>query len=101
MSAVPWKHTRWGLQALVDKIGAFEMWETVPFRNHYGGGLRKVGEKIEVDNVIYSVIEVTPTCALAKETSGKVVKFTTAEGKEVTMKARGKGTIRVSTYRYK
>jgi len=47
------------------------------------------------------VIEVTPTCALAKETSGKVVKFTTAEGKEVTMKTRGKGIIRVSTYRYK
>ena len=101
MSAVPWKHSRWGLQVLMEKIGAFEIWETIPYRNHYGGVMRKVGEQIAVDNVIYSVIEVTPTCALAKETSGKVVKFTTAEGKEVTMKARGKGTIRVSTYRYK
>jgi len=101
MSVATWKHTRWGLQVLMDKIGAFEIWETIPHRNHYGGVMRKVGEQIAVDNVIYSVIEVTPTCALAKETSGRVVKFTTAEGKEVTMKARGKGTIRVGIYRYK
>ena len=101
MSVVPWKHTRWGLQVLMDKIGAFEIWETMPRRNHYGGVMREVGEQIEVDNVIYTVTVITPTCAIAKETSGKVVTFVTAAGKEVTMKARGKGTIRVSTYRYK
>ena len=97
----PYRQTRWGLQVLVEKIGVFEIWQTIPYRNHYGGVMRKVGEQVEVDNVIYTVIKVTPTCALAKETSGKVVKFTTAEGKEVTMKARGKGTIRVGTYKYK
>ena len=97
----PYRQTRWGLQVLMEKIGVFEIWQTIPYRNHYGGVMRKVGEQVEVDNVIYTVIKVTPTCALAKETSGKVVKFTTAEGKEVTMKARGKGTIRVSTYKYK
>tara|TARA_R100000306_G_C4278750_1_gene93971 strand:+ start:174 stop:476 length:303 start_codon:yes stop_codon:yes gene_type:complete len=96
-----WKHSQWGLQVLMDKIGAFEIWETMPHRNHYGGVMRKVGEQIEVDNVIYAVIEVTPTCALAKETGGKVVKFTNAKGEEETKRARGKGIIRVSTYRYK
>jgi hypothetical protein len=85
----------------MEKIGVFEIWQTMPYRNHYGGVMRKVGEQVEVDNVIYTVIKVTPTCALAKETSGRTVKFTTAEGKEVTMKARGKGTIRVGTYKYK
>ena len=97
----PYKQTRWGLQVLLEKIGDFEIWETIPNRNHYGGVMRKVGEQIEVDNVIYTVTVITPTCALAKETSGRVVKFTTADGKEVTMKARGKGTIRVGVYRYK
>lgn len=101
MSSATWKHSRWGLQVLLEKIGAFEIWETIPHRNHYGGVMRKVGEQIEVDNVIYTVTVITPTCALAKETSGRTVKFTTAEGKEVTMKARGKGTIRVGIYRYK
>ena len=55
MSAVPWKHSRWGLQVLMDKVGVFEIWETIPHRNHYGGVMRKVGEQIEVDNVIYTV----------------------------------------------
>jgi len=101
MSVVPWKHSRWGLQVLMEKIGAFEIWETMPYRNHYGGVMRKIGEQIEVDNVIYTVTVITPTCAIAKETSGNVITFVTAAGKEVTMKARGKGIIRVGIYRYK
>ena len=55
----------------MDRIGAFEIWETMPWRNHYGGVMRKVGEEIEVDNVIYAVIEVTPIAPVRKRRAAR------------------------------
>ena len=95
-----YRESKWGMQVMVDKVGAFEVWETVPARTPCGGRLRKVGEQVEVDSVIYTVTRVTPSSAIAKETKGKVVKFTTIDGEEIEYKARGRGEIRISSYRY-
>ena len=91
--------SRWGPQVRLDKAGGFEIWETIPKSNGYGGVRRELGETFLIDEVTYMVIEITPGAAVAKETLAKVVQYTDEQGVERERKVRGKGTIRVSLYR--
>ena len=91
--------SRWGPQVRLDKIEGFDLWETIPKRNTYGGVRRELGETFQIDGVTYAVVEITPGAAVAKETLAKIVKYTDEQGVERERKVRGKGTIRVSLYR--
>tara|TARA_R110002020_G_scaffold34480_1_gene104825 strand:+ start:5295 stop:5678 length:384 start_codon:yes stop_codon:yes gene_type:complete len=91
--------SRWGPQVRLDKTGSFEIWETIPKSNGYGGIRRELGETFLIDEVTYMVIEITPGAAVAKETLAKIVKYIDENGEERERKVRGKGTIRVSLYR--
>lgn len=91
--------SRWGPQVRLDKIEGFDLWETIPKRNTYGGIRREIGETFQIDEVTYTVVEITPGAAVAKETLAKVVQYLDDNGEEQERKVRGKGTIRVSLYR--
>ena len=91
--------SRWGPQVLLDKIGEFEIWETIPKCDGHGGVRREIGETFILDEATYMVIEITPGAAVAKETLSKIVKYIDDNGEEKERKVRGKGTIRVSLYR--
>ena len=93
------KTTPWGLKVLTGIVEGIELWETMPKFNHYGGVRREVGETFQLDGVTYTVMEVTPSAALCKETAARVVQYVTDDGVEKEYKVRGKGTIRVSAYR--
>ena len=91
--------SRWGPQVRLDKVGEFEIWETIPKRDGHGGIRRELGETFLIDGVTYSVVEITPGAAVAKETLARIVQYIDDNGEERERKVRGKGTIRVSLYR--
>ncbi len=91
--------SRWGPQVRLDKADGFELWETIPKRNTYGGVRRELGETFQIDGVTYAVVEITPGAAVAKETLARIVQYTDEQGVERERKVRGKGTIRVCLYR--
>lgn len=91
--------SRWGPQVRLDKADGFDLWETIPKRNTYGGVRRELGETFQIDGVTYAVVEITPGAAVAKETLARIVQYTDEQGEERERKVRGKGTIRVSLYR--
>jgi len=93
------RRSRYGPQVLLDKIGSFELWETIPKFNGYGGVRREIGETFLIDEVTYAVVEITPGAAVAKETLAKIVQYLDENGEERERKVRGKGTIRVCLYR--
>ena len=91
--------SRWGPQVMLDKIGEFELWETIPKCDGHGGIRRELGETFLIDGVTYAVVEITPGAAVAKETLARIVQYIDDNGEERERKVRGKGTIRVSLYR--
>ena len=91
--------SRWGPQVRLDKVEGFEIWETIPKSNGYGGIRRELGETFLIDGVTYAVVEITPGAAVAKETLARIVQYIDDNGEEKERKVRGKGTIRVSLYR--
>ena len=93
------KTTPWGLKVLVGNEDGIELWETMPKYNHYGGVRREVGETFQLGGATYTVMEVTPSAALCKETAARVVQYTTDDGEKKEHKIRGSSTIRVAAYR--
>ena len=93
------RDSRWGPQVLLDKVGAFELWETIPKRNAYGGVRREVGEAFSLGGVTYTVAQVSPTGALCKPTAPRVVQYTDGQGREAEKKVWVSGTITVGLYR--
>ena len=91
--------SRWGPQVRLDTVGGFELWETIPKANGYGGIRRELGETFLIDGVTYGVVEITPGAAVAKETLARIVQYIDDNGEEKERKVRGKGTVRVSLYR--
>ena len=91
--------TKWGLKVLIGNTDGIELWETMPKYNHYGGVRREVGETFPLNGATYTVMEVTPSAALCKQTAAKIVQYTTDDGVEKEHKIRGSSTIRVSAYR--
>ena len=91
--------TPWGLKVLVGNTDGIELWETMPKFNHYGGVRREVGETFQLDGATYTVLEVTPSAALCKQTAAKIVQYTTDDGEKKEIKIRGSSTIRVASYR--
>ena len=88
-----------GLKVLVGNTDGIELWETIPKYNHYGGVRRQVGETFQQDGVTYTVMEVTPSAALCKQTAAKIVKYIADDGEEKERKVWGSSTIRVAPYR--
>lgn len=88
-----------GLQVLRDKIGAFEVWETIPPVRRDGQVIRKEGEQVSIGGEMYTVVAITESCALCEATTLKLVQSITDGGKEVKYKARSRNLIRISTYR--
>jgi len=93
------KTTPWGLKVLTGIVEGIELWETMPKYNHYGGVRREVGETFQLGGATYTVMEVTPSAALCKETVPRVVQYTTDDGEKKEHKIRGTSTIRVGSYR--
>ena len=93
------KMTPWGLKVLIGKTDGIELWETMPRFNHYGGVRREVGETFQLSGGTYTVMEVTPSAALCKQTAPRIVQYTTDDGVEKEHKIRGSSTIRVAAYR--
>ena len=91
--------TKWGLQVLIGEEDGIELWETMPRFNHYGGVRREVGETFQHGGATYTVMEVTPSAALCKETAARVVQYTTDDGEKKEYKVRSSSTIRVASYR--
>ena len=91
--------TKWGLQVLIGEEDGIELWETMPRFNHYGGVRREVGETFQHGGATYTVMEVTPSAALCKQTVPRVVQYTTDDGEKKEHKIRGSSTIRVAAYR--
>ena len=91
--------TPWGLKVLVGNTDGIELWETMPKFNHYGGVRREVGETFQLDGATYTVLEVTPSAALCKQTAAKIVQYTTDDGEKKEIKIRSSSTIRVASYR--
>ena len=94
-----YKNSKYGLQVLRDKIGEFEVWETIPWVRWDGQVMRKVGEQVQIDNEMYTVVDVKESCALCEATTLRLVQYITDGGKEVKYKARSRNLIRISTYR--
>ena len=95
----PYRTSKWGPQILLEKVGSVEFWETIPKYNHYGGVRRQVGETFQQDGVTYTVMEVTPSAALCKQTAAKIVKYIADDGEEKERMVWGSSTIRVAPYR--
>jgi len=93
------KTTKWGLKVLTGITDGIELWETMPKYNHYGGVRREVGETFQLRGSTYTVMEVTPSAALCKETAPRIVQYTTDDGEKKEHKIRGSSTIRVAAYR--
>ena len=93
------KKTLWGLQVFIGEKNGIETWVTMPKYNHYGGVRREIGESFKLDGVTYTVMSVTPSAALCKQTAAKVVKYITDDGVEKERKVNGSRTIRVAAYR--
>ena len=93
------REKRGHLQVLRHTYVDFEIWETIPHTLPDGRVMRRIGEKIELDDGTYKVIDVTESCALCESTTKKTVQYTTNGGKEVKYTATRKGHIRASTYR--
>tara|TARA_R100000458_G_C8254129_1_gene230514 strand:- start:937 stop:1308 length:372 start_codon:yes stop_codon:yes gene_type:complete len=95
----PYRQGKFGLQVLRDKIGEFEIWETIPTIRWDGQVMRKIGEQVSINGEMFTVVDVKESCAMCEATTLKLVKFITDGGKEVKYKAKSKNLIRISTYR--
>ena len=94
------RETRWGIQIQRDKIGSFEVWESVPVIKN-GMIRRKVGDTLELDGATYEVTRVTESGAVAKATSKRKVEYTTDEGKKVSYMATANREVHISAYRHR
>lgn len=94
------RETRWGIQIQRDKIGSFEVWESVPVIKN-GMIRRKVGDTLELDGATYEVTRVTESGAVAKAISKRKVEYTTDEGKQVSYMATANKEVHISAYRHK
>ena len=94
-----YREKRGCLEVLREKIGAFEIWETIPPVLPDGSVMLKLGEEIKLDEGTYEVVDVTECGALCESRIRKTVEYKTDGGREVKFTATKKGTIRVSPYR--
>lgn len=94
------RETRWGIQIQRDKIGNFEIWESVPVIKD-GMIRRKVGDTLELDGATYEVTRVTESGAVAKAVSKRRVEYTTDEGEQCTKMVAANREVHISSYRHK
>ena len=94
------RETRWGIQIQRDKIGSFEVWESVPVIKN-GMIRRKVGDTLELDGATYEVTRVTESGAVARAVSKRRVEYTTDEGNQVSYMATANREVHISSYRHK
>ena len=94
-----YRNGKYGLHALRDKSGEFEVWETMPRIRRDGQVMRQVGEQVKIGDEMYTVVNITESCAMCEATTLRLVQYMTDGGKEVKYKARSRNLIRISTYR--
>jgi hypothetical protein len=84
--------TKHGLRILREEINGFQIWETIPRRNHIGGVMREVGDAVTIDGETFTVTDLAEAGARCQITTKRVVdyEFTTTKGK----------TALVSLYKY-
>ena len=93
------RNSKHGPQALLDKIGDFELWETIPKYNTSGDVRREVGETFRLGGISYTVKQVSRTGALCKPTAPRVVEYNDGQGNVAEKKVWGSSHITVSLYR--
>ena len=94
------RETRWGIQIQRDKIGSFEIWESVPVIKN-GMIRRKVGDTLELDGATYEVTRVTESGAVAKAISKRKVEYITDEGDKASYMAAATREVHISAYRHR
>ena len=99
MRTRPFRQSRWGPQSLLETVEGMEIWETMPKVNDSGLIRREVGEHIVLDSTPFTVVEVTPSAAICKQSGPKVVKQLDDDGNELDRLVHGRSAIRIGAYR--
>tara|TARA_R110002020_G_scaffold33894_3_gene102861 strand:- start:4195 stop:4491 length:297 start_codon:yes stop_codon:yes gene_type:complete len=92
--------TKHGLRILREEINGFQIWETIPRRNHIGGVMREVGDAVTIDGETYTVTDLAEAGARCQITAKRVVDYETVAGKRVHFTTTKGKTALVSLYKY-
>ena len=95
----PMRQTKWGPQTLLETVGGMEIWETMPKVNPAGLVRREIGEQVILDSAPFTVIEVTLSGAMCRQSGPKVVKQLDDDGNEIDKITHGRAVVRVGAYR--
>jgi hypothetical protein len=95
----PLRQTKWGPQTLLETVGGMEIWETMPKVNRAGLIRREIGEQVILGSAPFTVIEVTLSGALCRQSGPKVVQQLDDDGNEVDKLTHGSAVVRVGAYR--
>jgi hypothetical protein len=92
--------TKHGLRILREEINGFQIWETIPRRNHIGGVMREVGDAVTIDGETFTVTDLAEAGARCQITTKRVVDYETVAGKRVHFTTTKGKTALVSLYKY-